>query len=93
MRLIDPGGPGWKRVRATMTAEDQAVLAAAPAPGSSPTRGIVSIFLACLMVYAALFGTGWLLYGQGAWALGAWVVVVASALGLVRSMRRPVGSA
>ena len=86
VRLIEPGGPGWSPVRAAMPVEAGPPTAAR---GGSVGQGIVRILLGCLMVYAALFGTGWLLYGRGAWALGAVVVVVASAIGLVRSMRRP----
>ncbi len=72
---IRPGGPGWRKIEA-----------AAAAAGLEPERGgtcvpvgILCMALGCLMVWSALFGAGYLLYG--AWASGAVLSLVAAASG------------
>jgi len=49
---INPGGPGWKKY-STIESETP----------SSISRGVLSMFLGCIVVYGALIGTGQLLYG------------------------------
>ena len=49
---INPGGPGWKKY-STIKSETP----------SSISRGVLSMFLGCIVVYGALIGTGQLLYG------------------------------
>ena len=49
---INPGGPGWKKY-STIKSE----------ASSSISRGVLSMFLGCIVVYGALIGTGQLLYG------------------------------
>tara|TARA_E500000178_G_scaffold130032_1_gene129829 strand:- start:2827 stop:4560 length:1734 start_codon:yes stop_codon:yes gene_type:complete len=49
---INPGGPGWKKY-STIKSETS----------SSISRGVLSMFLGCIVVYGALIGTGQLLYG------------------------------
>jgi len=70
---IRPLGPGWKPVAAVTTeVADERV--------ESLTAGFLAWFLGCLAVYAALFGTGYLLYGStlpgvaclALFALAAW---------------------
>ncbi len=50
---INPGGPGWKKY-STIKSETS----------SSISRGVLSMFLGCIVVYGALIGTGQLLYGH-----------------------------
>ena len=73
-----PVGPGW-----------QAVVGPVPPPeGESIGAAAAAWFLGCLAVYAALFGTGYALYGNvvGAVALGA--VAVLAAVGVLRLLPR-----
>jgi len=49
---INPGGPGWKKYSALKSETS-----------SSISRGVLSMFLGCIVVYGALIGTGQLLYG------------------------------
>ena len=49
---INPGGLGWKKY-STIKSETS----------SSISRGVLSMFLGCIVVYGALIGTGQLLYG------------------------------
>jgi len=74
-RLTRPAGPGWKPVQA-----DAGV-------GSSPdsvAHGMLGWTLGCLVVYAALFGTGSFLYGRTAQGLVFTAVFVLAGVGLIR---------
>lgn len=70
---IRPLGRGWRRV----VDAGGAVAEGDRDPRSSVTAAFLAWFLGCVLVYGALFGTGYLLYGQpaaAALALGASVV-------------------
>jgi SSS family solute:Na+ symporter len=74
-RLTRPAGPGWKPVQA-----DAGV-------GSSPDSvadGMLGWTLGCLVVYAALFGTGSFLYGRTAQGLVFTAVFMLAGVGLIR---------
>lgn len=78
-RFVDtvrPGGPGWARYPET-----------AGAAGKEPwpvPRGLMQAFLGCVGVYAALIGTGHLLYGATGLGLGLGAVSALSAVFLLR---------
>jgi hypothetical protein len=77
-RLVRPAGPGWKWVRAEAHV--------APA-ADSPAQAILGWVLGCLFVYAALFGTGSLLYGRMP-QFYAWLALfVVSGAGMWRVLR------
>ena len=66
---IRPMGPGWKGSGITLADAD---------PAESATAAFMAWFLGCVVIYGALFSTGYLLYGNmamgavcGAAALGA----------------------
>ncbi len=65
VRLVKPAGPGWNSVRA------EAGVGASP---DSPAQALIGWVLGCAFVYAALFGTGSLLYGRMP-QFYAWLVV------------------
>ncbi len=71
---IRPYGRGWSRVADTS--------------GGKPTGGIAPALacwiLGCAVVYAALFGTGYLLYGSGIAAAFSLSVAAGSAIALFR---------
>lgn len=54
-KRIKPGGPGWKKVRKDMSAEDGAGASALP-------YQILAMLIGCIMVYSLLFSTGNFLY-------------------------------
>ena len=54
-RLVRPAGPGWKAIRAE---------AGLPPSPDSMSQCLLGWFLACVVVYAALFGAGCFLYGR-----------------------------
>src|SRR5437867_11299652 len=75
---IRPLGPGWKG----------AVKTQQPNPGESVTAAFLCWFLGVIVIYAALFGTGYLLYGKLVPAAVCLVVAGSAAWGLFRAMPR-----
>ncbi|UCC72532.1 MAG: Na+:solute symporter [Gemmatimonadota bacterium] len=71
---IRPFNRGWRRAVQT-----------GPTEGSL-TAALVCWFLGSLVVYAALFGTGFLLYGRASLAAACFVVVVLAGAGLFRKL-------
>lgn len=73
-----PVGSGWR-----------AVVGEQPAPeGESVSAAALAWFLGCVAVYAALFATGYALYGQVAGAVGLGLVAAVGAVGVVRLLPR-----
>jgi SSS family solute:Na+ symporter len=76
---IRPLGPGWSG------AGFQPI---PPTAHDSLTAAFLAWFLGCVVVYGALFGTGYLLYGSGASGLACLVVAAGAAYGLMRTLPR-----
>jgi hypothetical protein len=72
-RLVRPAGPGWARIRGEAGVDGS--------PDSLP-QAFLGWSLGCLMVYAALFGTGSFIYGKTGQGLFCALLTVAAALGL-----------
>ena len=79
---IRPLGKGWDAVvrRTDSPAQD--------GPGGEFAAGLLSWFLGCVMVYAALFGTGYLLYGNVALGLIVLIVAVVAGWGVMKLLPR-----
>jgi len=75
---IRPMGPGWKA----------AVTTRPPNPGESVSAAFLCWFLGVAVIYAALFGTGYLLYGNTLPAIVCLVVAAVAAWGLFRTLPR-----
>lgn len=76
---IQPMGKGWGRVvRVGDGSRDRGTI----------TASFLAWFLGCVLVYAALFGTGYLLYGQILWAVLALGVSAAAGVWLFRLLPR-----
>src|ERR1041384_6916738 len=75
---IRPMGPGW----------NGAVTTRPPKPGESVTAALLCWFLGCAVIYAALFGTGYSLYGKPLPAIVCLVAGGAAAWGLFRALPR-----
>jgi len=75
---IRPMGPGWTGAVTTRPAN----------PGESVTAAFLCWFLGCAIIYAALFGTGYLLYGKALPGIVCLVVGGAAAWGLFRTLPR-----
>jgi solute:Na+ symporter, SSS family len=72
--VVRPAGPGWRKV-----------VGDAPdvGPRDSLSLAVLGWVLGCTFVYAALFGAGNLLYGEGAQAAVCIAAAVASGVGLM----------
>ncbi len=76
---IQPMGKGWERV---------VRVGDGPRDAGTITASFLAWFLGCVLVYAALFGTGYLLYGQFHWAVLALGVSAAAGAWLFRLLPR-----
>jgi len=76
---VRPMGPGWAVIR-----EESGL----PPSSDSPTQALLGWSLGCLSVYAALFGTGMLLYGRTVSGAVLLLVFVVSFSVLLRLLRR-----
>ena len=76
---IRPYGKGWSTVIDTS--------AGSPDSGGV-AAGLAGWLLGCAVVYAALFGTGYLLYGRGVAATVSFLVAAVAVLGLFRVIPR-----
>jgi Na+/proline symporter len=83
-RAIRPGGPGWETVRRRATAAGE------PLPDARPQLALKLACAACgcAAVYAALFATGFALYGRLAAATLLALLAALAALGVARLWRR-----
>ena len=75
---IRPLGPGWHKAVRTQPNDGTESLPAA----------FLCWFLGCVVVYAALFGTGFFVYGQVLGGVLCLVLVAASAIGLFKAVPR-----
>jgi solute:Na+ symporter, SSS family len=76
-RRIRPMGTGWRG----------AGLEPDPDAGS-PSAAFLAWFLGCVVIYGALFGTGYALYGQVGAAMACFAATAAAALGVMRVLPR-----
>ncbi|HBG27813.1 MAG: Na+:solute symporter [Planctomycetes bacterium GWF2_41_51] len=60
VKLINPGGPGWKRVVKAAEKEGLAIESQASQPNLP--MGILCMFIGCVLVYSAIFATGFWIY-------------------------------
>ena len=56
--------------------------------GGELAAGLLSWFLGCVMVYAALFGTGFLLYGNMVWGLAGLILATVAGWGVLKLLPR-----
>jgi Na+/proline symporter len=88
-RLTRPGGPGWRAV-VERAAGDGETLDDGKTPWSVP-GGLVCMLAGCLGVYAALFATGYWLYGEHPRALVLAAVAVGAGLFLIKTCKNAAG--
>jgi Na+/proline symporter len=88
---IQPLGKGWEAVvpRKRGPAQDGDVDTSQDAgQGGELAAGLLSWFLGCVMVYAALFGTGFLLYGNMVWGLAGLILAAVAGWGVLKLLPR-----
>jgi chitinase len=79
---VRPAGPGWNSVRGQVAAD----------AGPSESLGVqfVNWALGCVLIYASLFGIGYLIFKEWAWGVGLTVVALACAAAISRNMSKVV---
>jgi len=82
---IRPMGGGWREFT---WAKPQETEGKAPAEGDNLAAGLLAWFLGCLTVYSALFGTGYILYGERGLAMVCFAVLAVAIMGLFRTLPR-----
>ena len=84
---IQPLGKGWEAVvpRKRGPAQDGDV---DTGQDGELAAGLLSWFLGCVMVYAALFGTGFLLYGNMVWGLAGLILTAVAGWGVLKLLPR-----
>jgi Na+/proline symporter len=78
-RHIQPMGPGWRGAGLGLTTDGD---------GENASAAFLAWFLGCVVVYGALFGTGYALYGRGALALAYLGAAAVAAIALMRTLPR-----
>lgn len=73
-RKIQPGGPGWKKV--INDANKNGVDLTEGEKGWSVPSGILAMLVGCVIIYSAMFATGYWIYGKYTQAIVLTVVVV-----------------
>jgi solute:Na+ symporter, SSS family len=76
--MIQPGGPGWDRIRRQLAAAGETLPAVDPR--ASLSRGILNFVIGTFAVYGALFGIGSLIYGR--WGTAAALLALATVGGI-----------
>ena len=86
VKKINPGGPGWRRVEKEMGRSDQEIddsIKQWDVP-----RGILAMLIGVVLVYSALFATGFWIYGNTVPAMVLSGVVVVASILLGRMVKR-----
>ena len=79
-KLIEPGGNGWDSVIEKANAEGETIV---KNTGKLPLE-ILGMFLGCIAVYAALFATGFVIYGNTTAAIITAVVMSGAVFGIIK---------
>ena len=85
-KKIQPGGPGWNKTIEAAKAENKDIVTDTK-PWSVPS-GILAMILAMVLIYGAMFATGYWLYGDYTWAIVLSIVVLISAYLLSKMWKR-----
>lgn len=73
-KKIQPGGPGWKTI--LQSAQKRNVQITHDQQPWSVPKGILAVIIGCALIYAALFATGYWIYGQYTWAAILTIIVI-----------------
>jgi len=80
-RLVNPGGPGWKKVVEDAQKDNDPIVSEHKA--SNLPLGILCMFIGTIAVYSALFATGFWIYSNTTPAIVLSVVAVAAGIFLI----------
>lgn len=85
-RQVRPAGKGWMRVRESLDEADQI------GPQDSLAGGLLAMLAATFMIYAMLFGIGYLLYGEWISCVISLIVAIVALVVLLKQWRRSYAS-
>ena len=85
-RIIQPGGPGWKKTVEDAKSESQEIVTDKQ-PWSVPS-GILAMILAMILVYSIMFATGYYIYGDYNYAIALSVLAMISAYFLIKVWKK-----
>lgn len=81
-KKIQPGGLGWKKIIEQARNEHQELVSDAK-PWTVPS-GILAMILAMILIYSAIFATGYYIYGNYTYAIGLTFIIVISGFLLLK---------
>jgi len=85
-RIIQPGGPGWKKTIEDAKSESQEIVTDKQ-PWSVPS-GILAMILAMILVYSIMFATGYYIYGDYNYAIALSGLAMISAYFLIKVWKK-----
>ncbi len=85
-RIIQPGGPGWKKTIEDAKSESQEIVTDKQ-PWSVPS-GILAMILAMILVYSIMFATGYYIYGDYNYAIALSGLAIISAYFLIKVWKK-----
>ena len=85
-RIIQPGGPGWKKTIDDAKSESQEIVTDKQ-PWSVPS-GILAMILAMILVYSIMFATGYYIYGDYNYAIALSGLAMISAYFLIKVWKK-----
>lgn len=85
-KKIQPGGPGWARVVRKAESENKTLITDKK-PWGVPS-GIAAMLLGCMMIYSAMFATGFWIYGKSQQAAILSVLAVITGYALVKMWKK-----
>jgi len=85
-RIIQPGGPGWKKTIDDAKSESQEIVTDKQ-PWSVPS-GILAMILAMILVYSIMFATGYYIYGDYNYAIALSGLAIISAYFLIKVWKK-----
>jgi solute:Na+ symporter, SSS family len=85
-KKIQPGGPGWSKIINEAKVEN--IILKDNNEGWSVPSGIVAMLLGCVLIYSAMFATGYWIYGDYSYAIILSITVVVSGFLLTKMWKK-----
>jgi len=85
-KKIQPGGPGWKKIVSEAASENRDLVTRNEA--WNVPSGILAILIGCVLIYSALFATGYWIYGKTSIALPVTLLALAAGFALLKVWKK-----
>lgn len=89
VQLIQPGGPGWKKVVDTAKSKGDIITGSDDEAWKVP-QGILCMLLGCLIVYGGLFATGYWIYSNYTYAILLTIMSVVASFLLIKVWKKSI---